>query len=80
MPAFHDNRYWDVEVSYAKASPDEIHIHITASNRGPGNSDPAPVAATLVPQYLGLGRRGEKRALAELRGDPIETISLPPAN
>ncbi|WP_448192602.1 MGH1-like glycoside hydrolase domain-containing protein [Azospirillum sp. sgz301742] len=32
---FDDSRYWDVEVTYAKASPREIHIRITASNRGP---------------------------------------------
>ena len=33
--AFNDNRYWDVEVRYAKASPELIHIHIIAANRGP---------------------------------------------
>jgi len=33
--AFADNRYWDVEVRYAKAAPDQIHIHILASNHGP---------------------------------------------
>ena len=32
--AFADGRYWDVEVIYAKASPDEMHIRIVASNRG----------------------------------------------
>jgi hypothetical protein len=32
--AFADGRYWDVEVFYAKASPDELHIRILASNRG----------------------------------------------
>jgi hypothetical protein len=31
---FADNRYWDVEVRYAKASAEQIHIHIIASNRG----------------------------------------------
>ncbi len=33
--AFEGNRYWDVEVRYAKASVDEIHIRIVATNRGP---------------------------------------------
>jgi hypothetical protein len=37
---FAENRYWDVEVVYAKASPDEIHATITATNRGP---DPATI-------------------------------------
>ncbi len=32
---FDENRYWDVEVAYAKASPEEIHVAITATNRGP---------------------------------------------
>ncbi|NOT83629.1 MAG: glucosidase [Methylococcaceae bacterium] len=32
---FNDNRYFDVEVDYAKASPDDICIRITAFNRGP---------------------------------------------
>ena len=32
---FDDGRYWDVEVRYAKAAPDEIHIRIIATNRGP---------------------------------------------
>ena len=33
--AFDDSRYWDVEVFYAKASPDEVHMRIVAHNRGP---------------------------------------------
>ncbi len=32
--AFADRRYWDVEIFYAKASPEELHIRILASNRG----------------------------------------------
>ena len=36
--AFNENRYFDVEVEYAKASPDDILIQITATNCGP---DPA---------------------------------------
>jgi len=30
-----EDRYWDVEVSYAKASPSKIHVRIAAYNRGP---------------------------------------------
>jgi hypothetical protein len=33
--AFAGNRYWDVRVEYAKTGPEEIHIHIAVSNRGP---------------------------------------------
>src|SRR5581483_1559254 len=32
---FDESRYWDVEVRYAKATPDEIHIRVIATNRGP---------------------------------------------
>jgi hypothetical protein len=35
---FHENRYFDVFVEYAKEGPEEIHVAITAVNRGP---DPA---------------------------------------
>jgi len=31
---FDDNRYCDVDISYAKSAPDEILIHIRAHNRG----------------------------------------------
>ncbi len=32
---FNDNRFWDVYVEYAKTTPDNILIRITAKNRGP---------------------------------------------
>ena len=32
---FNDNRYFNVEIEYAKASPDDILLQITAHNRGP---------------------------------------------
>jgi hypothetical protein len=37
---FEDNRYFDVEVEYAKAGPEDIVITISATNNGP---DPAPL-------------------------------------
>lgn len=33
--ALDGGRYWDVEVGYAKAGPEEIHVRIEARNRGP---------------------------------------------
>jgi hypothetical protein len=33
--AFDHGRYWDVQLEYAKASPDDMLIRITVSNRGP---------------------------------------------
>ena len=41
---FNDGRYWDVEVRYAKKRPDEIHIRLLATNRGP-----EPAALHLLP-------------------------------
>ncbi|MBL9134811.1 MAG: glucosidase [Verrucomicrobiales bacterium] len=32
---FDDDRYWDIEVEYAKAGPEDILMRITARNRGP---------------------------------------------
>ena len=32
---FDQGRYWDIQAEYAKASPDDILIRLTASNRGP---------------------------------------------
>jgi hypothetical protein len=32
---FNEDRYWDVEVTYCKAGPAEIHVRIVAANRGP---------------------------------------------
>ena len=37
---FDQDRYFDVEVEYAKASPDDILMRITVHNRGP---DTAPI-------------------------------------
>jgi hypothetical protein len=33
--AFREGRYWDIEVRYAKASPERIHLRLIATNRGP---------------------------------------------
>jgi hypothetical protein len=33
--AFAESRYFDVEIVYAKAGPDEVHIRVIATNRGP---------------------------------------------
>ena len=75
---FQDNRYWDVDVNYAKASPDEIHIHISAANRGPEEA-----TLHLLPQLWfrntwAWGDEEKQRALAELRGDPVESSGQKP--
>ena len=48
------DRYFDVEIEYAKASPDDVLMRITAYNRGPDpRADLAP-ATGLVSQQLEL--------------------------
>jgi hypothetical protein len=37
--AFGENRYFDVDIVYAEAGPDEIHIRIVAANRGPDTAE-----------------------------------------
>ncbi|HZZ42537.1 MAG TPA: hypothetical protein VFE58_06345 [Tepidisphaeraceae bacterium] len=37
---FNDNRYFDVQIEYAKAAPTDLLIRLTLTNRGP---DPAPL-------------------------------------
>lgn len=49
---FDQNRYFDVEVEYAKASPDDIYIRITAYNRGP---EAAPLQSNCSFGILGAG-------------------------
>ncbi len=36
---FHENRYFDVTVEYAKGAPEDILIRITAANRGPETAE-----------------------------------------
>jgi hypothetical protein len=55
---FDEGRYWDVEVRYAKASPEEIHIRIIATNRGPDT-------ATL--QYVVVGHCGGRMGCTQGR-------------
>ena len=54
---FDDNRYFDVFVEYAKASPNDILIRITAVNRGPKSRTAPPAADALVPQHVVVGTR-----------------------
>ena len=43
---FDEDRYWDVQVEYAKAAPDDVLIRVTAFNRGP-NDAPLHLLPTL---------------------------------
>jgi Glycosyl hydrolase family 63 C-terminal domain len=56
---FNENRYFDVFIEYAKASPDDIFIRVTAFNRGPETA-PLHVLPTLwFRNTWSWGRTGE---------------------
>lgn len=63
---FSDNRYWDVEVRYAKAGPEEIHIQVIAANRGP-----EAASLHLLPQlwFRNTCRQTSARTLRPQRDD-----------
>ncbi len=58
--AFDENRYFDVFVEYAKASPEDILIQITVHNRGPGGCHAARASDTLVSQHMGVDCGGDQ--------------------
>ena len=68
---FDDDRYFAVEVAYAKAIPDDICMQITARNHG---AEPAPLH--VLPQLWfrnvwSWGTTDESHAVApHLRGEP----------
>lgn len=73
---FNDNRYFDVFVEYAKASPTDILIQIRVINRGP---DPAPI--TLLPTLWmrntwSWGYPDQERLPMALVGDAVEVPAL----
>ena len=49
---FDEDRYFDVLVEYAKASPEDILVRITASNRGPEAAELHRAADRLVQRSL----------------------------
>ena len=55
--AFDDDRYWIVEVHYAKADPDDLLMNDLGDQRGPGRRHAARAADRLVPQHLVVGDR-----------------------
>ena len=54
---FDDDRYWVVDVDYAKAIPIDLLMTIRVTNAGPGRRHPPRAADGLVPQHVVLGRR-----------------------
>ena len=75
---FDQDRYWDVFVEYAKASPEDILIRIHAANRGP-----EPAELTVLPTLWfrntwswGLDERRPRMAAAVKDGGDVSAIEL----
>ncbi|AWN41264.1 MGH1-like glycoside hydrolase domain-containing protein [Methylobacterium durans] len=66
--AFDENRYFDVEIAYAKAAPDDVLMRVTIANRGP---EPAPlrVLPQLFARNVWSWRAGALRPELSLDGD-----------
>jgi hypothetical protein len=63
---FEGNRYFDVVVEYAKASPDDVLIRITATNRGP-EAAPLHILPTVWFRNTWSWRPGSPRPLLTAR-------------
>ncbi len=61
---FDDDRYFDVEVEYAKAGPDDLLMRVTAHNRGP---EPAPLHLLPTLWFRNTWWRGGREARPSLR-------------
>ena len=58
---FDDDRYWVVDVDYAKASPFDLLMTIRVTNVGSDADTLHVLPHPLVPQHLVLGRHGPPR-------------------
>jgi hypothetical protein len=71
--AFRDNRYFDIVVEYAKASPDDILMRVTAINRGP-----EPARLHIIPQLWARNtwawKKGSRRPLLSADGPNVNAM------
>jgi Mannosylglycerate hydrolase MGH1-like glycoside hydrolase domain len=68
---FDDDRYFDIDLTYAKAAPEDICIVVECTNRGP---DPAPlhVLPTLWFRNTWAWGRDDRHPWLQLDGDHVE--------
>lgn len=58
-------RYWDIDIHYAKAGPDEIHVRIYAFNRGPGQETIHLIPTLWFRNTWAWGDPGEKPTITD---------------
>ncbi len=71
---FRDDRYWDVQVEYAKARPDEIHIRITVFNRGPESATLHVLPTLWFRNTWSWDKEAPEKPMLELSGCQSETV------
>ena len=65
---FDDDRYFDVEVTYAKAGPEDLLCRITVTNRGPEAAADPPPADAVVPEHVVVPAAHRPALAAACRG------------
>jgi hypothetical protein len=65
---FHDDRYFDVVVEYAKAAPEDLLIRVTIHNRGPEAARLHVLPTVWFRNTWSWGRQGEKPHVCEAAG------------
>jgi hypothetical protein len=70
---FDDNRYFDIELTYAKATPDDLCIVIAVTNHGP---DPAPlhVLPTVWLRNTWSWGRDDRKPWLEMDADHVKAV------
>ncbi len=73
---FHDNRYFDVLVEYAKADVEDILIRITATNRGPETANLRLLPTIWLRNTWSWGDNWPKPELRQVHAAPNPSIEL----
>jgi hypothetical protein len=71
---FADSRYFDVEVEYAKAGPEDILLRITAHNRGPDPAELRLLPTLWFRNTWSWGSNGATPELREMTGVPGASV------
>jgi len=70
---FHEDRYFDVFVEYAKETPEDIFIRVTIHNRGPEEA-PLDVLPTLWFRNTWSWKKDSARPVMSLKGNQVNVL------
>jgi hypothetical protein len=71
---FDDDRYFDVFVEYAKASPEDLLVQVTVHNRGPADAELHLLPTLWFRNVWAWGGGAERPALREVAGSPPQSL------